>query len=285
MVLTCFDATNGKVLWSVNMIKDHAGRNITWQNASSPLIEGDLVYVAGGGPGESLIAFDKKDGHVVWKGEDERMTQSTPIATTILDIRQIIFFTQSGLVSVVPETGAELWRYPFRFKTSTAISPVVCGDMVYCSAAYGVGASACKISKSGDKFTATELWLQPANVINNHWSTPVCADGFIYGIFGQAKFGRAPLKCVEMATGKVMWSHEGFGPGGCILVDGNVLVLSDAGDLVMVKATPTSYTETARSHILSGKCWNCAGISNGRLYARSTTQGVCIDVSPQQAMR
>ncbi|HZV36092.1 MAG TPA: PQQ-binding-like beta-propeller repeat protein [Verrucomicrobiae bacterium] len=285
MVLTSFEAASGKVLWSVNMIRDHGGRNITWESAASPLIEGNLVFVAGGGPGEALIAFDKKDGHVVWKGEDDRMTQSTPVAETILGVRQVIFYTQKGLVSVVPETGAVLWRYPFKYKTSAAISPVVCGDMVYVSAAYGVGASVCKIAKDGEKFTATELWFQPANVLNNHWSTPVCSDGFIYGIYGQAEFGKAPLKCVEMATGKVMWSHAGFGPGGCILVDGHLLVLSDAGDLVMVKATPTSYTETGRSHILSGKCWNCAGLSNGRLYARSTAQGVCIDLSPQQASR
>jgi outer membrane protein assembly factor BamB len=239
--------------------------------------------VAGGGPGESLIAFDKKDGHVVWKTGDERLTQSTPVATTILGSRQVIFFTQSGLVSLVPETGAELWRFPYKYKTSTAISPVVSGDMVYCSAAYGVGSGACKVSKTGDKFTAAELWHEPGNVMNNHWSTPVCADGYIYGIFGQAKFAKAPLECVEVATGKVMWTHEGFGPGGCDLVDGQVMVLSDAGDLVLVKATPTGYNETARSHILSGKCWNCASISNGRVYARSTKEGVCVDVSPSRA--
>lgn len=282
MVLDCFDAASGKVIWAVNMIKAHGGRNIHWENASSPLVEGDLVLVAGGGPGEALIAFDKKDGHVVWKGQDDGMTQSTPIATTILGTRQAIFFTQSGLVSVAPKTGEVLWRFPFKYKTSTAISPVVSGDMVYCSAAYGVGSGACKLSKSGGKFTAAEAWFQPANVFASHWSTPVCADGYLYGIFGQSKFGAAPLKCVEMATGKVMWSQDGFGPGGCILVDGHVLVLSDAGDLVLVKASHDAYSETARCHVLSGKCWNCVGISNGRLYARSTKEGVCVDVSPQR---
>jgi outer membrane protein assembly factor BamB len=285
MVLNCFNAADGKALWSVDMIKEHAGRNIHWESAASPLVEGNLVFIAGGGAGEALIAFDKNDGHVVWKGQDDGMTQSTPVAATILGARQVIFFTQSGLVSIAPTTGAVLWRYRFPYKTATAISPVVSGDMVYCSSAYGVGASACKIAKDGDKFNAAQMWFQPANIINNHWSTPVCSDGYIYGIFGQAKYGRAPLECVELATGKVVWSHDGFGPGGCTLVDGHVLVLSDSGDLVLVKATPTAYTEVARSHVLDGKCWNSAGISNGRIYARSTKQGVCVDVSPQHAQR
>jgi outer membrane protein assembly factor BamB len=279
MVLQCLDAGTGKQIWACNLIKEHDGRNIHWQSAASPLIDGDLVFIAGGGAGQSLLAFDKHDGHVVWQGQDDKMTHSTPVAATLLGWRQIIFYTQSGLVSVLPQTGAVLWRYPFRYSGSAAISPVVFGDMVYCSAGYGIGSSACRISKSANGFAATQVWYQPFSVLASHWSTPVCANGYLYGIFGQAKFAQAPLKCVEMATGRVLWSQDGFGPGGCTLVNGHVLVLSDAGDLVLVKATPTAYTEVARSHVLAGKCWNYASISNGRIYARSTREGVSLDAS------
>jgi outer membrane protein assembly factor BamB len=279
MVLQCLDAGTGKQIWACNMIKEHGGRNIHWESAASPLIDGDLVFIAGGGSGQALLAFDKHDGHVVWHGQNDLMTQSTPVAATILGQRQIIFFTQNGLVSVAPKTGGVLWRFPFRFSTSTAMSPVVSGDIVYCSAAYGVGSSACRISQSGNGFAATRLWYQPANVIASHWSTPVCASGYLYGLFGQAKFGQAPLKCVELATGRVVWSHDGFGPGGCTLVNGHVLVLTDAGDLVLVKATPAAYTEVAREHVLAGKCWNYASISNGRIFARSTKEGVSLEAS------
>ena len=279
MMLKCLDAGTGKQIWGCNVLKEHAGRNIRWESAASPLIDGDLVFVAGGGVGQSLLAFDKRDGRLVWKGQDDKMTQSTPVAATVLGERQIIFYTQNGLVSVAPKTGAVLWRYAFPYSVSAAISPVVSGDIVYCSEAYGIGSSACRISKSAGGFAATRLWFQPANVIASHWSTPVCSKGYLYGLFGQAKFGQAPLKCVELATGRVMWSQPGFGPGGCTLVDGHVLVLSDAGDLVLVNATPTAYTESARSHVLAGKCWNYASISNGRIYARSTREGVSLDAA------
>jgi outer membrane protein assembly factor BamB len=281
MVLKCFDASSGQQVWASDILKEHAGANIHWESAASPLIEGDLVFIAGGGAGEALLAFDKNDGHVVWKGQDDKMTQSSPVAATILGERQVIFFTQTGLVSVAPTNGAVLWRFPFKYSTSAAISPVVCGDVVYCSAAYGVGSSACKITRTDSGFEATEMWHQPAGVLANHWSTPVYSDGYLYGISGQAKFGAAPLVCVEVASGRVAWSQPGFGPGGCTLVGGNVLVLSDAGDLVLVKATPASYQEIDRSHVLAGKCWNSASISNGRIYARSTREGVSLDASVQ----
>lgn len=277
--LQCFDAASGKQVWGHNMIREFGGRNIHWESAASPLIEGDLLYVACGGFGKSLVAFDKAMGKVRWMSQSDAITHSTPVAATILGQRQIIFYTQNGLVSVMPKTGAVLWRYPFRYSTSAAISPVVSGDVVYCSQAYGIGSSACHITKTATGFAASRLWYQPANILANHWSTPVCYNGYLYGIYGQAKFGSAPLKCVEMATGRVVWSKNGFGPGGCTLVDGNVLILSDAGDLVLVKAAPEAYTEVARNHVLAGKCWTYASISNGRIYARSTREGVCLDAS------
>jgi outer membrane protein assembly factor BamB len=279
IVLKCLDAATGRPIWACDLAREHAGRNIHWQSAASPLLDGGLVFVAGGGPGQALLAFDKNDGHVVWKGQDDLMTQSTPVAATILGVRQVIFFTQRGLVAVLPATGDVLWRYPFRFSVATAISPVVCGDIVYCSAAYGIGSGACRILKTATGFEAQQLWFDPARLLANHWSTPVFSQGYLYGISGQAKFGEAPLVCVEAATGKILWSHPGFGPGGCTLVDGCVLVLSDAGDLVLVKAAPQGYQEMARGHVLAGKCWNAAGISNGRIFARSTREGVSLDVS------
>ncbi len=285
LVLDCFDASSGKQLWSHDVIKEFGGRNIGWESAASPLIEGDLILMAGGGMGQALLAFNKNDGHVVWKGQDDKMTHSTPIATTILGERQIIFFTQKGLVSVSPKTGNVLWRYPFKYSTSTAMTPIVSGDIVYCSAGYNVGSSACKISKSGSEYTATQLWMEPGNALANHWSTPVCKDGYLYGLFGFKDYGHCPLKCVEIATGKVVWSKEGFGPGGCTLVDGHLLVLSDSGNLVLVKAEPTAYTEVARMKAINGKCWSSPCVSNGRIYARSTKEGICVDVSTPMAKK
>ena len=91
------------------------------------------------------------------------MTQSTPVAATILGVRQVIFITQTGLVAVAPKTGSVLWRQSFPYKTSTGISPVVSGDIVYSSAAYGVGAGAYRIAKSAEGFSSSQLWFEGGN--------------------------------------------------------------------------------------------------------------------------
>jgi len=277
--LFCFDAASGKTLWVKDIMQDFAGRNIGWKSAMSPLVDGELVFVGGGGAGQSLLAFNKTTGAVVWKKHDEKITHSTPVAATIHGVRQIIFFLQSGLLSVSPQDGTALWRFPFRYNVSTAISPVVCGDVVYCSAGYGVGGGACRIIKNGSQWTAEELWKIPGDrQVANHWSTPVFKDGYLYGMFSFKEFGRGPLKCVELKTGQVKWQQPGFGPGNVILSGKHLLALADDGQLVAVEATPESYKEVCRVKALNGKCWTTPALSNGRLYIRSTKEGACLDL-------
>ena len=273
-----FDIATGKVLWTRDLLKEHNGQNISWKNAASPLVEGDLVHVAGGGQGESLLALNAKDGSVAWKAFDEKITHATPVAATIGGQRQIIYFLQSGLLSVDPKSGQELWRYNFRFSVSTAASPVVWQDIVYCSAGYGVGAGAVKVSKQGDKWTATELYRKTGNKpLANHWSTPVVKDGHMYGMFQFKEYGDGPVKCVDIATGDVKWEKAGFGPGNVILAGDKVLALSDKGELVLFGADPSGYKELARADVLDGKCWTTPVLANGRIYARSTKEAVALD--------
>ena len=124
------------------------------------------------------MAFNKADGELVWKSGDELMTHATPMPATIHGVRQIIFFAQSGLVSLEAKTGKELWRFPHPYKTSTASSPVVYGDLVYCSVGYGVGAALWRITESNGKFEANQIWRKPKELMN-HWSMPICKDGFL----------------------------------------------------------------------------------------------------------
>lgn len=280
IVLHCLDAATGKPIWTRDIIKEHAGRNISWKSAASPVVDGNLVFVGGGGAGQSFLALDRTSGEVVWKTGDETITHATPVVATIHGVRQVICFAKSGLVSLATVDGRQLWRFPFKFSTSTAISPVVAGDIVYCSAGYGVGAAASRIVKAGDGFRAEELWkLRGDKPVANHWSTPVYRDGHLYGMFSFKRYADGPMKCVELATGKVKWEQPGFGAGQVILVQDKVVALTDYGDLVVVDATPTAYKEVGRAMAVEGKCWSTPALADGRLYVRSTKEAACLDLS------
>lgn len=103
LVVQAFDAKTGQEVWKRDLAKDHAGRNISWQNAQSPVIEDGRVFVAGGGAGESLMALDVKTGAPIWKTGDEKITHASPVLATIHGVRQVVWFLQSGLVSMDPK--------------------------------------------------------------------------------------------------------------------------------------------------------------------------------------
>jgi len=277
-LLTCLDADTGKQIWQHDLVSEFGGKVIQWNSAASPLLSGNLILVNGGGSGQGLLAFDKNDGQLAWKTEDDKPTHSSPVVATILGVPQVIFYTQKGLVAVTPQSGKVLWRFAYLFQVSSAASPIVWSNIVYCSAAYGVGAGACQITKEGETFTAAELWRKKD--LPNHWTSPVCRDGYLYGIYGGGKQSGAPLKCVDIRTGEEKWSRDGFGGGGAtILVGGNVLAQCDRGPLVLVAAKPDAYQELARAEIYGGQCWTMPVVSNGKIFARNTKEGFCLDVT------
>ena len=270
----CFDAATGAEVWSHDVMKKNSGVNIKWQNAASPLIDGGLLFMAGGGAGQALLGLDKNTGRVVWKGEDDLMTHATPIAADIHGVHQVIFFTQKGLVSVEPKNGKVLWRGEHPIKVSTAASPVVWEDIVYCSSGYGVGASCFKVSKTGSKFSAERIWRRE-NECFNHWSTPVVKDGYLYGMFSFKEYGTGPVACVDIRTGKDMWKQEGFGPGQLILSDKTLVAISDKGEVVFIEANSEKYVELSRKDVLEGKVWSYPVLAQGHIFARSTVEGGC----------
>jgi outer membrane protein assembly factor BamB len=271
----CFNAATGEMVWQRDVLKDHSGVNIKWQNAASPLIDGDLLLMVGGGRGQALLGINKKTGALAWSGENDLMTHATPILASIHGVHQAIFFTQEGLVGVEPQKGTVLWRAAFPFKVSTAASPVVFEDIVYCSAGYGVGAGAFKISKEGSGLAATPIWRRE-NECFNHWSTPVVKDGYLYGMFSFKEYGKGPIACVDIRTGEDMWKKDGFGPGQVILAGDNVIALSDKGEVVVVETNPKKYVELKRDDVLKGKVWSYPVLAYNHLFARSTEEGICI---------
>jgi len=280
MVLQCLDAASGKVLWNKDVIASFGGKNIGWESAMSPVVDGSLVYVAGGGAGQSMLAFKQATGELAWKSGDGGITHATPVVATIQGVRQVIYLLQTGLVSVEAASGRPLWNFPFPYRTCTGCSPVVAGDVVFCTAGYEIGGAACQVVRNGDGFEAKELWRVTGNKdVASLWSTPVQKDGFLYGMISFKRFGSGPLKCVDLKTGTVRWEKPGFGAGQVILAGKYLLALADDGQLVVVEAAPEAYKEVARFKAVAGKCWSTPALSNGHVFVRSTKEGACFDLA------
>ena len=286
--LVCLESSSGKELWSHDFLKTDGARNIDYDCAASPLIEGDLVLINCNVPNKCLIALRQTDGSIAWQGQNDfRMTHATPVTGTIAGVRQVIFVEQTGLVSIRPETGEFLWRFSLSPYVIFSISPIVAGNVVYYSAPAGTGAAAAEVQATNGRFTATQLWRTYAKN-RNHWATPVHHEGYLYGPCGYGAMGDynqyiGYLQCLDIKTGATLWTQTNIVNGSVLMAGGKLLALAQKGELTLIDPNPAAYRELGRFQAVKGLCWNAPAIANGRLYIRSSSQIACFDVAPKTA--
>lgn len=267
----CFDAATGKIHWRHNLLQEFNARQPKWDVAGSPLIDGDLVIVhPGSTENASVVAFNKIDGKLVWRGGDDVAGYSSPIAGTIAGRRQLLMFSGTALVGYAPESGAVLWRFPWPTQHyCNAGTPIIRGDYVFVSSGYGKGCALVKVSATADGFRADEVYAH--NGMCNHFSSSVLVGEHIYG------FNDGTLTCIDFRTGQdVAWTKGGLGRGSLIVANDVLVVLGENGLLQLAEATPQQWTPRQDWRFSRKRCWSAPVAANGRLYVRDEQRLVCL---------
>jgi hypothetical protein len=101
----------------------------------------------------------------------------------------------------------------------------------------------------------------------------VLLDGFVYGIDGDAG-NRAKLTCVEWKTGVTRWSEPAVGCGSLTAANCKLIMLSEAGELMIAPASPEKFTPSTKAKVLDGKCWTVPVLCDGRVYCRNAAGDV-----------
>jgi outer membrane protein assembly factor BamB len=262
----------GEMVWRKDLLEDFSAPNLRWGVSFSPLVDGDRVYTNPGGPGgNSLAAFDKATGRLLWKSLDDPAGYSSPVAVTLAGKRQIVFFTGAGLVGVVPEDGSLLWRFPWETNFGCNIAtPIAAGDYVFISSGYGRGCAVVQIEGDGAGFQARRVYENTR--MCTHFSSCVLFKDHLFG------FDESKLVCMEFRTGTVKWRKLGFGKGSLLIADGLLIILGDNGKLALAEASPEDYREQAAFQGPRRKCWTMPVLAQGRLYVRDQERIICYDL-------
>ncbi len=280
--LFCLDAANGYPRWQIDLLHEFRALSPKWGVAFSPLIDGNLVFASpGGANGNSLAAFDKMTGKLVWKKLDEPAGYSSPIAVTIGDTRQILFFMGRTLVAVRASDGEPCWRFPWATSYDVnAATPVVFqarrGDKmlhyVFISSGYGRGCALLKIEPtSNGGFQAKKVYT--SKQMCSHFASPVRRGEYLFGI------DDSRLTCMNLRTGKVMWTRPGINKGSLLRINDFLLVLGEDGKLFLLEASPERRAPKAEARPLrGGRCWTMPVVAGGRLFLRDEQQMKCFDL-------
>jgi outer membrane protein assembly factor BamB len=281
-MLICWDAKDGKKLWSVDTSKDFSPPPLRFGVSCSPLIEGEKVLINVGAKGASIVAFNKDTGKVIWRSLDDPPSYSSPIAFGQGKVRQLVFLTEEGLVSVEPASGKQFWRVPLKdILSESSTTPVKSGDWLLGSSVT-FGSLGVKLSTKDGKPAATRQWMKSA--LTCWFSTPVpISPDHIYMVNGVMSLLKPPtstLRCVEIKTGKVLWSKPDVARYHAALLktgDGKLLMLDDLGHLSLLQPDPKAYKALSQSTVC-GPTWAHPALSSGRLYLRDNNNLICLDL-------
>ncbi|HXG65152.1 MAG TPA: PQQ-binding-like beta-propeller repeat protein, partial [Blastocatellia bacterium] len=238
-------------------------------------VDDKVIVQPGGSPGRSVVAYNKMTGEPVWRALDDRQAYVSPMLVTLGGTRQILVVSSNRVVGLTPENGSLLWEYPWNTSMGINCSQpiVVDANRFFISSGYGKGAALVEVKKDGGGFTARTVWEN--TMMKNKFNNSVLYNGHVYGL------DEGILTCIDVETGQRKWKGGRYGYGQLLLADGHLIVLSDTGELVLVKASPDQHTEVAKFSALEGKTWNHPAIADGRLLVRNATQMACFNLAAQ----
>ncbi len=291
--LLCAKTDSGEVVWKKSFTGDFGGKMMSgWGYSESPFVDGEMLIVSPGAPDAMVAALNKKTGATIWKcslpanpgpaGQDGA-GYSSAVVSNGGGVKQYVQFVGRGIIGVDAATGKLLWGYnKVANGTANVPTPIISGDYVFCSSGYDDGGSALlKLTGKRGEVTAQEVWYKNNKQLQNHHGGMVLIGKHVY--MGHGHNNGFPV-CIDMMTGKDMWSRgRGAGGGSAALVaaDGHLYFRYEDGKMALVEATPESYKlkGSFQIPINHGKSWSHPVVADGKLYLRDQHEMLCLDVS------
>lgn len=266
--LLCADAKSGETVWDKQF--NHVP---TWAYSGSVLMEGDLAITSAGKDQGALVAFERKTGKEVWKTGSDPVGYATPYPFTFEAKRYVVGFNGNSAIIVEPKTGREVWRKSWETDWDVnAASPIYDDGYLFLTSGYKTGSALYKLSSSGDKLAAKEVWR--SDVLLNKFQSAVLHEGYLYASDQNA------LKCVEFLTGKEMWKKPRVRNGTALIAEDHLILLTEGGQLQIGRASPEDFKPTLTADILDGRCWSLPILVDGRIYARNLERAVSYNLRP-----
>ncbi|MFT5523480.1 MAG: outer membrane protein assembly factor BamB, partial [Pirellulaceae bacterium] len=330
-VLNCVSVTEGKLLWSIDTAQEFGVVQYFFGVGSTPTVEGDMLFVAvGGSPqkqserqihmdslkgnGTGIVAFNKYTGEIVYGITSALASYASPTFATIEGRRWGFVFARGELIGFDPRNGKVDFQFPWKARFKAAVSaatPIVVGDEVFISEAYGPGSCLLKVRPGGYEVVWQDDLRSREKSLRLHWNTPIYHNGFLYACSGRHAV-EGEIRCVDWKTGAVMWKAAGINRSSLLFADDHFIALGEYGELLVFKANDEMLEQVCSvvlkeedledgdskdgdskdgnaakddaaemdlPRLLKYPAWSAPVLSHGLLYVRGKDRFVCLDLN------
>ena len=263
-VLVCLNARDGKEIWRKDFVKELDAPLPDFGFVSSPLVDGDAVYVQAGA---SLVKLNKLTGELVWRSLKDQggmygSVFSSPMFAELAGKRQLVVQTRAKLAGVDPTDGKMLWEQPVEaYRGMNILTPVTYKDTIF-SSTYGGKTIGFKVAKADGKFTVTEAWKHKAQ---GYMSTPVVIDGVACNHLKSQR-----VMAIEVETGRELWtSDQSFGKYMSLVAQGDrILALDQRGQLFQFRANKAKFDQLDKRKLTESETWAHLAVAGDQLFVR-----------------
>ncbi len=272
--LACLNPATGAVKWKRNIDIDSDRKPPQWGFSASPLVHSGLVFVhAGGAKDKGILAYDAVTGEPRWSVASGDHSYCSAQLGTFAGVEGILMQTNQGLQFLSIADGSTIWQHEWPVQNYRAIQPLVVDDLLLIGTSLGEGTRRITVKKESESWKISEDWTSMD--MKPDFNDFVEYKGHVYGFDGNI------FACIDLATGKRLWKKGRYGNGQVLLLPdaGQLLIASEKGELILVKADPAKLIEVGKLSAIEGKTWNHPVLVGNKLYMRNGEEAACYELS------
>jgi outer membrane protein assembly factor BamB len=263
------------------VLKEFAGRNITWAMSECLLVDGPRLVVTPGGAKALMAALDKQNGRTLWTtqplGEDQA-TYSSPILFRHAGRRLLANSSSGHGFGVDADTGRLLWTVPLRNQYGVNVTPPVYGEgNIFYVTAYTPAVSY-RLQPDGDGLRAERAWECPLDTVTGG---AVLLDGRLFAAgYSKSKWWFS----FDWKSGRTLYQRKDVTTGAAVFADGRLYCMAEDGRVALLKPEADKFELAGQFRLVPKRvsdAWVHPVLLDGRLYLRYQSTLWCFDVRAQ----
>ena len=269
------DAASGSLIWEHDTREDSGREPPQWGFSSSPLVSDGLVIVHAGGEGDKgLLAYDIDAGQLKWTAASGNDSYSSPHLATLGGEQRLLMLTNRELGAYDVATGELVGEHAWQYEGYRVVQPLVFGEgSILLGSPMGTGTRRVDSEWDEDELLFEEQWTSTR--LCPYFNDYVVHQGHLYG------FDNNIFACLDLEQGKRKWKGGRYGNGQVLLLPerDQLLVITEDGELVLLRATPDKHLELAKYRALDGRTWNHHVLVGNRLYVRNAEEAAGFELT------